>query len=60
MTAQAAARTTMGRSMVGPFSSTGRVVSRLGSPWKTTPTTLVKQARARPPITARPTMANRL
>jgi hypothetical protein len=57
---QAAARTTMGsqHGMTPFFGFPGRIGLR-GSPWKTTPTTLVKQARASPPMTARLTMASK-
>ena len=60
MTAQAPAKMIIGSSMVGWFSPTLRVDRRRGSPWKITPTTLVRQARANPPITARLRMADRL
>ena len=60
ITTQAPASTSMGTSIAGPFSFTFSAAGVRGSPWKTTPTTFVKQARARPPITARLTMARRL
>ena len=59
MTRQARVSSTMAARIDGPASVACRAHSLRGSPRKTTPATLVKQAAARPPIRASETMVNR-